>query len=72
MHKDAIVTGARGSHLFVVHEEAAVLHTVTTGQASQGDVAIHGDGLNAGDLVIVRGNERLRDGQTVRVVRKLQ
>jgi membrane fusion protein (multidrug efflux system) len=72
VHKDAIVIGARGSHLFVVHEEAAVLHTVTTGQASQGDVAIHGDGLNAGDLVIVRGNERLRDGQAVRVVRKLQ
>jgi multidrug efflux pump subunit AcrA (membrane-fusion protein) len=44
---------------------------VTTGLASQGNVAINGAGLQAGDLVIVRGNERLRDGQAVRVVRKL-
>jgi hypothetical protein len=34
-------------------------------------VAISGDGLQAGDLAIVRGNERLRDGQAVRVVRKV-
>jgi RND family efflux transporter MFP subunit len=70
--KDAIITGAMGSHLFVVREDAAVLQAVTTGLASQGDVAVHGAGLQAGDLAIVRGNERLRDGQAVRVLRKLQ
>jgi membrane fusion protein (multidrug efflux system) len=72
VHKDAIITSATGSHLFVVREDAAVMQPVTTGLASQGSVAIHGDGLQPGDLVIVRGNERLRDGQAVRVVRKLQ
>ena len=71
VHKDAIITGAMGSHLFVVREDAAVQLPVTTGLASQGNVAINGAGLQAGDLVIVRGNERLRDGQAVRVVRKL-
>lgn len=72
VHKDAIITGATGSHLFVVREDAAVMLPVTTGLATQGDVAVHGDGLQAGDLAIVRGNERLRDGQAVRVLRKLQ
>ena len=72
VHKDAIITGARGSHLFVVREDTAVKLPVTTGLAFQGSVAVHGEGLQAGDLVIVRGNERLRDGQAVRVVRKLQ
>ena len=72
VHKDAIITGAMGSHLFVVREDAAVQLPVTTGLASQGNVAINGAGLQAGDLVIVRGNERLRDGQAVRVVRKMQ
>lgn len=72
VHKDAIITGTMGSHLFVVREDAAVQLPVTTGLASQGNVAINGAGLQAGDLVIVRGNERLRDGQAVRVVRKMQ
>ena len=72
VHKDAIITDAMGAHLFVVRDGAAALQAVSTGLASQGDIAIHGDGLQAGDLAIVRGNERIRDGQTVRVLRKLQ
>jgi RND family efflux transporter MFP subunit len=71
VHKDAIMTGAMGSHLFLAREGSAAMLPVTTGLASQGNVAISGDGLQAGDLAIVRGNERLRDGQAVRVVRKV-
>lgn len=72
VHKDAIVTGTSGSHIFLAADGIAVRHAVTTGLAHQGAIAVQGEGLRSGDLAIVRGNERLRDGQTVRVVRKLQ
>lgn len=72
VHKDAVVTGARGSHIFVVDGDNAAMRPITTGLAYQGFVAVTGEALRPGDLAIVRGNERLRDGQAVRVVRKLQ
>ena len=68
VHKDAIV----GDHVFIVRDDVAIIQQVTTGLAFQGDVAVYAEGLQAGDLAIVRGNERLRDGQAVRVLRKLQ
>lgn len=72
VHKDAVVTGPMGSHLFIAQGDTARQHPVTTGLAAQGEIAIRAEGLMPGDLAIVRGNERLRDGQAVRVVRKLQ
>lgn len=72
VHKDAIVSGTAGSCVFVAIDGAAAMRPVTTGLAYQGLVAVEGQGLAAGDMAIVRGNERLRDGQAVRIVRKLQ
>lgn len=72
VHKDAVVTGPMGSHLFVAQGDTARQRFVTTGMAAQGTIAVRADDLQPGDLAIVRGNERLRDGQAVRVVRKLQ
>ena len=71
VHKDAVVNSVRGTFVFVVHEDAAVQKTVVPGLAHQGFVAVKGE-LQEGELAIVRGNERLQDGQAVRVVRKLQ
>ncbi len=71
VHKDAVVTSVRGTYLFVAREGTARQKPVKMGLAHQGFVSVEGD-IQAGELVIVRGNERLQDGQAVRVVRKLQ
>jgi len=63
--KDAVVTRRRGSHLFVVRDEKAVLVPVRRGEASGDRVAVYGE-LSAGEWVVVEGNERLRPGQPVR------
>jgi membrane fusion protein (multidrug efflux system) len=71
VHKDAVIHAPDGQVVFVVLEGKAVRRLVQTGLAHQGFVAVKGN-LKVGDLAIVRGNERLRDGQAVKVVRKLQ
>jgi len=71
VHKDAVVNSAMGQMVYLAQDDKAVGRPVKAGQAHQGYIAIEGE-LKAGDLVIVRGNERLRDGQAIRVIRKLQ
>lgn len=71
VHKDAVVTGAFGQSIFVVSDDKAVSRPLKTGLAYQEYIAVEGD-LQPGELAIVRGNERLRDGQAVRVIRKAQ
>ncbi|MFK7874313.1 MAG: efflux RND transporter periplasmic adaptor subunit [Paracoccaceae bacterium] len=62
--KDALVQSARGWTVFVVQEDAAQPRSVELGVAI-GDRYEVVSGLTAGDLVVVRGNERLRPGQAV-------
>jgi membrane fusion protein (multidrug efflux system) len=71
VHKDAIITGPTGRTVFLALDDKAVARTVKPGLAYSGYVEIKGD-LKPGDLVIVRGNERLRDGQPVKVIRQIQ
>ena len=71
VHKDAVVTSAFGQSVFLADGDKAVSRPLKTGLAYQEYVAVEGD-LRPGDLAIVRGNERLRDGQAVRVIRKAQ
>jgi membrane fusion protein (multidrug efflux system) len=71
VHKDAIVNTAGGTVVYVAQDEVVAMRSVKTGMSYQGLVAVQGD-LEPGDLVVVRGNERLRDGQAVRVIRKQQ
>ncbi len=71
VHKDALVRSATGEAVFVAVDGKAVSVPVQSGLAYNGFVAVEGD-LNEGDLAVVRGNERLRDGQDVRVLRKQQ
>lgn len=63
--KDALVQGRGGGWMvFVVEEDKAQPRPVQLGQAAGGRMEVLG-GLSAGEVVVVRGNERLFPGQPV-------
>lgn len=63
--KDALVQNSDGEWtVFVVAEEKAQPRTIVLGQAAGERMEVI-EGLAAGELVVVRGNERLRPGQAV-------
>ncbi len=64
--KDAVVRRAGTALVYVVNGETAHEVRVQTGAAQGGDVEVAG-GLRPGQMVVVRGNERLRDGQGIQV-----
>lgn len=62
------LVGAGGTQsVFVLDGETAVRRTVTTGLTSEGRVQVVG-GLVAGEQVVTRGSNLLRDGTAVRIV----
>jgi RND family efflux transporter MFP subunit len=63
----AVVGDANSAAVFVVQDGTALRRTVRTGLNSDGRVEIL-TGLEAGEPVIVAGNNGLRDGAQVRVV----
>ncbi len=67
--KDAIVRQGDRTLVFRVVDGAAVSVAVTTGPSLGEMVGVSGDGLAAGQEVVVRGNERIFDGGAVRVER---
>ena len=66
--KDAIVTAGERRLIFVVVDSKAVPVPVTILGYYDGDVAVVGD-LKPGSQVVIRGNERLRPGQVVTVLK---
>jgi len=65
VHKDAVLN-RRGNQLVVLVDAGkAKFQTVQLGEAAGNRFIVLG-GLNDGDIVIIRGNERLRPGQPVR------
>jgi RND family efflux transporter MFP subunit len=65
VHKDAILARGPQSSVFVVGSDSTVApRPVELGEAV-GPRFVVLEGLQPGDLVVVRGNERLRPGQTV-------
>jgi RND family efflux transporter MFP subunit len=62
--KDALVQGMGGWTVFVAADDQAQPRNVTLG-VPLGDRYEVVDGLAPGDLVVVRGNERLRPGQAI-------
>ena len=70
--KDALVLNGSRRYVFLVCDGSSPTgHTVrsvpvTLGVADAGLVQVDGD-LKAGELVVVRGNERLKDGQDVSI-----
>ena len=64
--KDAIVRQMGGEVVFLLEGDSVRVVTVRPGRASGMHVEVAGD-LTPGDLVVVRGNERLQPGQKVMV-----
>ena len=62
--KDALIQARGGWQVFLAVDGKAVPRTVEIGTA-QGDRYEVLSGLNEGDVVVVRGNERLRPGQDI-------
>ena len=65
VHKDAILKRSGNDMVFVVEKGAAQPRNIKMGDAVGGRFVVL-DGLKVGDIVVVRGNERLFPGQPVR------
>lgn len=65
--KDALVLSGAGKSVYVINDQTAHLVQVKTGPAHGSLIEVKGN-LKAGQRVAVRGNERLRPGQRVKVV----
>lgn len=65
--QDAILRKGPQISLFVVKDGKAVKALVTTGKTKKNMIEITGS-LKENDVVVIRGNERLRNGQSVQVV----
>lgn len=66
VHKDAVLTRGGKQVVYVVVDGKVNISPVTLGEAI-GQRFIVLSGLNPGDKVVVRGNERLRPGQNVSI-----
>ncbi|MEM7406596.1 MAG: efflux RND transporter periplasmic adaptor subunit [Pseudomonadota bacterium] len=64
VHKDAVLNRGGKSLVYVVVEDKATIRPVALGEAVGARLEVL-QGLGEGDLVVVRGNERLRPGQAV-------
>jgi RND family efflux transporter MFP subunit len=63
--RDAIVYGPAGNRVVVVRNGLAETVPIEVVATADVDALVRGEGLAAGDEVVVRGNERLRPGQPV-------
>lgn len=63
--RDAVILRTNSQYVFVVEEGKASKRDVTLGYAEGDLIEVMGD-VSAQDTVIIRGGERLRDGQGVR------
>jgi len=66
--RDALVLRPEGTSIFVINaEQQAQQVTVRTGLGSGDRIEVSGE-VNAGDRVVIRGNERLQAGQSVEIM----
>ena len=66
VHKDAIIKRPNGTIVFVVLDGQAQPRPITLGEAVGNRYEVL-QGLSAGEQTVVRGNERLRPGASVRI-----
>jgi RND family efflux transporter MFP subunit len=71
VHKDAVVSRKGRREVVVVVDGTAEIRPVRLGEAAGNRFEVI-DGLVVGDLVVIRGNERLRSGQKVRYLQDAQ
>lgn len=65
--RDALVLRRQGAYVFVIKDNVAHKVEVETSLAQGDMIAVIGD-IKPGDVVVIRGNERLRDQQTVQIM----
>ncbi len=65
--RDAVIEAQTGSRLVRVVDGKAQNVSVRILARSPDELLVLGEGLSVGDEIVVRGNERLRPGETVRV-----
>lgn len=66
-HRDALILRANRISVFVVDDEAKARQVDVQLGAAEGElIEVIGD-IDAGDRLVIRGGERLRDGQTVTI-----
>lgn len=66
VHKDAVIRRGQQSLVYVVADEVAEMRPVQLGEAVGNRFEVL-QGLEVGDATVIRGNERLRPNQKVRV-----
>ncbi|MCF6300570.1 MAG: efflux RND transporter periplasmic adaptor subunit [Proteobacteria bacterium] len=66
--RDALVLRRKGIYIFIIKDDIAHKVEVITGLAHDELIEVLGDGFQADDLVVTRGNERLRDQQSVKIL----
>lgn len=64
---DALLESPDETRIFEVEDGTAALRTVEVLGRSGTSALVRGEGLEPGDRVVTRGNERLRPGQSVRI-----
>ena len=66
--RDALVVRSRETAVYTVNDEDTAMRiAINTGVASGQWIAVEGE-INEGDRVVIRGGERLRPGQQVRIL----
>jgi RND family efflux transporter MFP subunit len=68
VHKDAVLNRQGKNVVFVVKDKRANVYDVTLGEAIGNRFEVI-NGISKGDMVVIRGNERLKDGKRVKVER---
>ena len=66
VHKDAVIKRGPRSLVYVVKDDTAEMRQITLGEPTGSRYEVL-DGLSEGESVVVRGNERLRPGDKVRI-----
>jgi hypothetical protein len=66
VHKDAILKRPSGDIVYVVIKDVAQMRTVVLGEALGSRFEVM-SGLKEGEVVVIRGNERLQPGTKVRI-----
>lgn len=67
VHKDAVIKRQGKSLVYVVEDDLAQIRPVRLGEALGNRFEVLG-GLKSGDKVVVRGNERLRPNDKVKII----
>ena len=67
VHKDAILKREGMSLVYIVEEEKAIIKPLKLGDGVGNRFIVLG-GIQEGDTVVIKGNERLRPGQKVKPI----